>query len=76
MINIKKLHLYGAVAIMFLTPVGAYYKQNATVADEIAQMRFERERDFAKKEELREISKKLDRIAEDLAEIKGAIKRR
>lgn len=73
---IKRAHGWLAFVILLATPVAGYYKTNQALYDEIARVRLERETEFARKDDMREIVKRLDRIAEDLAEIKGSLKRR
>lgn len=79
-IMLKRTHVVIAALLGILAPAvtayGSYLKAFADVQAQMAAMRLDAEREFAKKEELRQVNEKLDSIREDLGEIKGFLKPR
>lgn len=63
----------------FLTPsvagVAAYYQTVGDIKNDIQTVRVDTERDYVRKEELKEVSQKLDKISEDLNKVLGYLER-
>lgn len=78
--NIKKAHviivLLGSIITPLLTGITAYHKSLASIGDEFHNIRLESERSFVKKDDFKSLNEKIDRIADDVAEIRGYMKRR
>lgn len=69
MVTIKRAHLFIAFIMGIMAPtvtgVSAYYKTINDIREE-----------YAKRSDIEKMKDKIDRIAEDVAEIKGALKAR
>ncbi len=58
-----------------ITGFATYYSSLEDVRTKIHEVRLEREQNFVKKDEMKEMAHKLDKIAEDVATIRGYIQR-
>lgn len=67
----QKTKISLGVALGLLTPVGAYHKAMSDMRVEIVNVRLERERDFVKKDDLQKLIEKVDKVAEDVAVMRG-----
>jgi hypothetical protein len=78
--GVKKLHTWVVLVMGIVSPVGtgfaAWYNMKSSVDERFSQVRIERERDFVKKDDLKELSRKINEIAEDVAFIKGRLRGR
>jgi hypothetical protein len=71
--------IFIGMLLAFLTPsvagVAAYYQTVSDLRQDIQKVRLESEQDFVRKEELREVSVKLDKISEDLNKVLGYLEK-
>lgn len=78
--TLTKIELLLAVLVGILSPtiagVASYVKSNGEIERKMEVLRTERETNFVRKDAFRDMSYKVDRIAEDMAEIKGYLKQR
>ena len=78
MISLKKTHLALVVLLTLLSPVisilSAYYKAQDTAHQELLQLEIRLEQTFVKKDDFQSLNKKIDRLSDDIAEVKGYLK--
>jgi hypothetical protein len=78
--NTKNLSIPLTLVVSIFVPsaagLAAYYKGMSDQKVEIAQLRVEREQLFVRKQDMEKLEVKLDRMSNDLSDIKSMIRRR
>lgn len=74
-IVLKKYQLLVAIAIGLIVPAvtvtAAYYKARGDIDEKIAAVQLQNTNTFAKNQDVKELTIKIDKIAEGVSEIKG-----